>query len=556
MEDFYFNRRFALKALLAGTAAPFIASSHAFAASVSCGDQIVRVAGMAAPDTLNPFATWSSFWPTTFTYDFLVGVDAQRHPERLGFAKEWSVDDKELSWTFKIWPGMKWSDGKHATAKDVAFTYEYLKNSIGMPDELDVGWNNTTGLEQVESIEVVDETTLRIITKIPTRWPLDNTIMIVPEHIWSSVSYADARGTFRNDPPLVGTGPMIVSEFQQGQFARLTPNAHFRKGQPKTAGLIFSFFPSADSIAQGLKSGTLDYGMNLTAAQWADLSKDEAIVVGEGRTEARNYLAFNTASGKGQGSTRALQDNAFRDAIGYAIDQKMIVERAFRGHADPGVGLVMPAASGYYTELEDIKRHFDLEEAARRLDAAGYEDSDGDGVREDMDGNPFQLELITGTGSGTIETPMTAIQLVAGWLGQIGIPVSVTQLDPGGLEARTASPDQGGGKWDLLITGAWLTPNAPDLLVLGKRDNASNNAYWHNGEFDRLASEVEGTTEIKKIQALVDKAERLIYQEAPYIMLAYPFMLDARRKDCFEGWGTEDMFSMWSYFPLDRLKAV
>ncbi len=75
--------------------------------------------------------------------------------------------------------------------------------------------------------------------------------------------------------------------------------------------------------------------MNLTAAQWSDLSKDEAIVVGQGRTEARNYLAFNTAPGKGAGSTKALQDKAFRDAIGYAIDQKVIAERAFRGHADP-----------------------------------------------------------------------------------------------------------------------------------------------------------------------------------------------------------------------------
>ncbi|MDW9776376.1 ABC transporter [Sinorhizobium meliloti] len=556
MQDFYFNRRFVLKALLAGTAAPFIASSHAFAASVSCSDQIVRVAGIAAPDTMNPFATWSSFWPTTFTYDFLVGFDAQRHhPDRPGFAKEWSVDDEELTWTFKIWPRMKWSDGKPATAKDVAFTYEYLKNSIGTPNELNTGWNDTTGLEQVESIEVVDETTLRITTKRPTRWPVDNTIMIVPEHIWSSVSYADARSTFHNDPPLVGTGPMIVSEFQQGQFARLTPNAHFRTGQPKIAGLIFSFFPSADSIAQGLKGGNLDYGMNLTAAQWSDLSKDEAIVVGQQRTEARNYLAFNTASGEGAGSTKALQDKAFRDAIGYAIDQKMIAERAFRGHADVGVGLVMPSASDYYSGLEDIKRHFDLEEAARRLDAAGYKDSDGDGVREDKDGNSFQLELITGTTSGSIETPMAAVQLVAGWLGQIGIPVSVTQLDPGALDARTALPGQGGGKWDLLVGGAWLTPSAPDLLVMGK-SGRFNKSYWQNGEFDQLISEVEGTADIKKSRALVDKAERLIYQEAPYIILAYPFMLDARRKDCFQGWGTEDMFSMWSYFPFDRLKAM
>ncbi|TIQ69166.1 MAG: ABC transporter, partial [Mesorhizobium sp.] len=136
----------------------------------------------------------------------------------------------------------------------------YLRDSIGKPDELNVGWNSTDGLQNVESITALDDETLQIVTKARTRWPADNYLMIVPEHIWKGVSYADARGSFRNPAPLVGTGPMIVSEFQQGQFARLTPNKYFRTGQPATAGMIFTFFKASDSIAQGLKSGNLDYG--------------------------------------------------------------------------------------------------------------------------------------------------------------------------------------------------------------------------------------------------------------------------------------------------------
>ncbi|TIV05774.1 MAG: ABC transporter, partial [Mesorhizobium sp.] len=120
-------------------------------------------------------------------------------------------------------------------------------------------------------------------------------------------------------------------------------------------------------------------------------------------TEQRNYLAFNTLSGKGAGSTKALQDPAFRDSIGYAIDQKTIVDKAFRGHADPGVGLAMPVTVDYYSELSDIRRHFDLAEAGRRLDAAGYRDINGDGIREDKEGKSFQLDLITGTLSGMLE---------------------------------------------------------------------------------------------------------------------------------------------------------
>ncbi|RWD50796.1 MAG: ABC transporter substrate-binding protein [Mesorhizobium sp.] len=552
MDNWQFSRRTALKAMLAGSAAPWLMNVKAFASS--CDDHIVRVGGIAAPDTLNPFASYSNWWPLVYTYDFLVCVDAQRHADRKGFAKEWSVADDELTWTFKIWPGLKWSDGQPATARDATFTYNYLRGSIGKPDELNVGFNSTGGLQNVESITALDDETLQIVTKLPTRWPIDNAVFMVPEHIWKDVSYADARGTFRNDPPLVATGPMIISEFKQGQFARFTPNPHFRAGQPKTAGMVFNFFNTADPIAQGLKSGNLDYGVSLTASQWADLSQDSAIQVGQNRIEQRDYLAFNTVSGDGAGSTKALQDPAFRDAIGYAIDQKVLVERAYQGHADPGAGLVAPVASDYYSDLKDIRRHFDLAEAGRRLDAAGYRDTNGDGVREDKDGNSFQLELITGTGSGNLEMPIAAVQFIAGWLGQIGIPVSVTQLDSGALNARTAAPAKGGGRWDLLVQGLWSGPSAQQLLNLGKTGELTNTAHWSNEKFDQLVSQVGVTVDLKKSRELVDQAARLIYTEAPYIILSYPLMLDAHRKDCFEGWGTD--ISGWSYCPFDRLKAV
>ncbi|ESZ60233.1 ABC transporter [Mesorhizobium sp. L103C119B0] len=486
-----------------------------------------------------------------FTYDFLVGVDAQRYDDRKGFAKEWSVADDSVTWTFKIWPGLKWSDGQPATARDAAFTYNYLRKSMGTPEELNVGWNNTTGLDLVQSITALDDETLQIVTKSPTQWPINNTTMMVPEHIWKDISYADARGTFRNDPPLVGTGPMVVAEFQQGQFVRFTPNQYFRNGQPAIAGAILNYFNTADPIVQGLKSGSLDYGSSITAAQWQNLSNEPDIAVGQSRIEQRNFLAFNTLTGEGAGSTKALADPAFRDAIGYAIDQNTIVDRAFQGHADVGVGLVMPVAANYYSDLSDIRRRFDLAEAGRRLDAAGYRDTNGDGVREDKEGKSFQLDLITATASGMLEIPTAGVQLIAGWLGQIGIPVSVTQLDSGALTARTAVPEKGGGGWDLLVAGNWPSPYPADLLSLGKSADPRNRSYWKNEKFDELASESDVTVDLKKSQDLVNQAARLIYTEAPYIMLCYPFVLDAHRKDCFQGWG--DAASSWSYFPFDRL---
>ncbi|RWK11059.1 ABC transporter substrate-binding protein [Mesorhizobium sp.] len=555
MVEWSLSRRTALKTILAGSAAPWILRSKAFAAS-SCDDHIVRIGAVVAPDTLSPFSSYSNWYPLIYTYDVLVGVDAQRHADRKGFAKEWSVADDNVTWTFKMWPGLKWSDGQPATARDAAFTYNYIRGSIGTPNELNAGLNSTDGIQNFESIKALDDETLQIVTKSPTRGPIENSVLMVPEHIWKDVSFSDARGSFRNDPPLVTTGPMVISEFQQGQFARFTPNPYFRGGQPKAAGLEFHFFGSADPLAQGLKSGSLDYAFGLTPSQWADLAKDPSMQVGETRIEQRNYLAFNTLSGKGAGSTKALQDPAFRDAIGYAIDQKAIVDRAMRGHADPGVGLTMPSTPEYYSDLSDIRRHFDLAEAGRRLDAAGYRDANGDGVREDKEGKDFQLELITGTASGNLEFPIAAVQQIAGWLKQIGVRVSVTQLDFGALRTRTAAPTGGGGGWDLLVRGAWLGPSARDTIALGrsKQIGSSNTSYWTNDEFDRLADEIAVTIDLKKARQLVDQASRLIYTEAPYIILCYPRLLDAHRKDCFDGWGTD--ISGYSYAPFDRLRPI
>ncbi|RUU13624.1 hypothetical protein EOD23_03890 [Mesorhizobium sp. USDA-HM6] len=143
-------------------------------------------------------------------------------------------------------------------------------------------------------------------------------------------------------------------------------------------------------------------------------------------------------------------------------------------------------------------------------------------------------------------------------MGQIGIPVSVTQLESGALGARTAAPADGGGRWDLVVAGGWQSPSPHDLLSLGnsKLIGVGNPSYWKNEKFDALLSEVDVTADLKKSQELVNQAARLIYADAPYIMLCYPLVLEARRKDCFEGWGTQGIMSMWNYFPFDRLRPV
>ena len=56
-------------------------------------------------------------------------MNLQPRPE---FAESWSHSADGKTWTFKIRPGMKWQDGEPATARDVAFTFNYIiDNQMG-----------------------------------------------------------------------------------------------------------------------------------------------------------------------------------------------------------------------------------------------------------------------------------------------------------------------------------------------------------------------------------------------------------------------------------------
>lgn len=519
--------------------------------------QILRIGQVAAPDSLNPFATFAAFYPMTWIYDMLVGVDAQRHNDRLGFAKSWSVSSDGLTWTFDLWPGLKWSDGQPATADDVVFTYNYIRTSAGNANELNTGWDNTAGFDVISSITATNATTVTIVTKHPTTWPIDNTNFILPKHIWQAISYADARGPFKNPPPTVGTGPMIATDWQASQnFFQFKPNPYFRGGQPAWSTAVFQYYSSSDPEVQSLEAGTLDYAFGITPTQWFALKGHKNVALDKIRIEQQDYMAFNTAAGTGHGSTTALQDAAFRDAVGYAIDVNSIASKGYQGLAVPGVGPIVPV-SKYYTDLKGITRAFNLDTAKQKLDAAGYT-LDGSGVRRDKQGKEIRLNLITGTPSGMDEIPLAVVELVVGWLGQIGIPVTVTHLDSGAIYNKTSDPSTGGGGWDLTIAGRWYSPDPFTQLSIASGPAAGDNnvSYWSDPQYNSLVQQISQTVDATTTQTLVNQASALVYQNAPYIFLDYPYFLGAYRTDHFTGWMSPEAASMWSYAPWDRLEPA
>ena len=120
-------------------------------------------------------------------------------------------------------------------------------------------------------------------------------------------------------------------------------------------------------MVQALKTGELDYVRGVLADQFNALKNEPNIATVEGVANGYSELSFNTGGNKEGygGSTSALIDPAFRDALGYAIDQQKLVDTTLGGYGTPGTTMIPPYQSRWHVE-PDKPRKFDIEEAKRR----------------------------------------------------------------------------------------------------------------------------------------------------------------------------------------------
>ena len=247
-------------------------------------ERTLRIGTTQEFDSINPNLAFipSSAEASDLQYDVLVGVGTDGAYAPTGFAKSWSRDG--TSWTFTIRDGMRWSDGEVADANDVAFTFRYLLTSRdpryigpwapGGNDLPNAGATHADGRADhplslygdvltraagLRSVQLVDPHTVTLTTANPTTLLLGALVPILPEHIWSSVPFAAAATDFQREPPVVGSGPFQIVDWQHGTSARFVRNPFFWGSRPFVDEVDFRFYRDTASLAAALARGEIDY---------------------------------------------------------------------------------------------------------------------------------------------------------------------------------------------------------------------------------------------------------------------------------------------------------
>jgi peptide/nickel transport system substrate-binding protein len=519
-------------------------------ATAADDDTTLRVGTTQDLDSMNPFETALvvGFEAFTLNYELLVAFD-QNLEAAPGFAESWTPNADKTEYTFKIPADKKWSDGEPATAEDARFTFQLVLDALASEDEsMCLGYLDPyVANSGVTEVAAPDATTFVVTLEAPNDRILQTYVPILPKHIWESKTFETiCDDTF--DAPIVGSGPYQAQEWQTGQFVRFEANPNWTATELAPTAIIVQFFETEDTMSQALRNDELDYAQGILSDQFDQLTGVENIVTVAGTANGFTELGFNTY-GTGTGnviegggpSTKALLDAAFRDALGYAVDKELLVDRVLGGYGDVGTTQVPPFQTRWHKEPATV-RTFDLEQAKQKLDAAGYP-LDAQNRRLDKEGNPIVLDLVFPDSDTTYST---TAEFIKEWWGSLGIAVNPSQYDSDTLIDLMLPPEADPeadykADYDLFIWG-WggdVDPNSLlEIFTCDQIGNSSDSMYC-NEEYDALFEQQNAATTPEARKPLIDQMQDIVYTDAPYHILYYDASLHAYRTDKFSGWGNQ-----------------
>jgi peptide/nickel transport system substrate-binding protein len=504
----------------------------------------VRIGWGGAPADLNPgigvLTEDYTLYDLVYDSPLNIDLDGNFQPE---LATEWSVSGDGLTWTMKIREGVVFSDGTPLTAEDVAYSINLYKDTEAFP-------LLPSYVGPFETVEAPDATTVTLTTADP----LPNfeyrmvAMYVLPKHIWEAV---DDPTNFTNDD-MIGSGPFTLTEISQSEFVRLSRNPDYWGTVPSIDEVIFQTFDNPDGRVQALINGDVDMITEFPATAIATLQGTDGIEVADG-----NYFGgrladifFNVVEPENCPTEEeggicsghpALRDVNVRQALATATDKQQLIDVVLLGTADKGLGLVTNSLGDWYpAELEASDYVFDIANANGILDAAGYADTDGDGIRECPAGAEcgptgdltFRLNYPTDND----EHPRVS-DMLSGWWKEIGVKVEIAGLDSDTLTSVCCPSFV----FDVMLW-SWTSDPDPEsllgVLLCSEISSGFSETGYCNPTVDELYAQQQIELDPAKRREMIVEISKIALEDVPYIIPWYYPRIQAYRTDTFTGWQT------------------
>jgi peptide/nickel transport system substrate-binding protein len=418
--------------------------------------------------------------------------------------KPWLAESWELTGdtgvVFKLRRDVRWQDGKPVTAEDVKFTYDLAKT----PETASLVGSAFLG--EVDRGEVVDSFTIRFHFARPHAQALEDFWWApLPKHLLQNVTPAELKNAPYNRQP-VGSGPFKLVQWQASQRLVLEPNPDFPAalgGPGKAERVVLRIIPEAATMLTEFKTGGVHVDIPLPPDQVQQVKSDPNLQLFSFPGRTVYYIGWNNARDP-------FKSAKVRRALALGINRKEIIDALLFGQGELASSTVPPWQPLHPKDLPQLS--FDQQQAAQLLDAEGWKDSNGDGIR-DKGGKPLRFTLL----SSDQTLNRSVVEMVQAQLRRIGV-----QVDARALEFQTLRAQHVGRDFDAVFT-SWVLDNfnmasAATALFhsrLAEKTGSTNRSSVRIPELDRLIDRAFAATDEQQARAVWRQITEVLQREQP-----------------------------------------
>jgi peptide/nickel transport system substrate-binding protein len=502
------------------------------------GDWLL-VHSLSDPEQLNPLTSNDAAASSILQYilqSLLTRDPRTLELEPLIAAARPMISQDKRTYTFSIRRDVHFQDGRPLTGEDVLFSIKAIKCPLVNAPFLRVYFDSVVDARLLDAFTIqftikepyfLNESVLGGIDVLPRHYydpgnllkdvkvsellkPLEQ----MPENV---KKFADDfnKNYSRN---VMGSGPYKLASWQTGREIELVRDAQYwgygKEGvdQPYLDRHKYRIINNMDAALVTLKSGGLDE-MGLTPIQHVRGTSSERF---NREFKKFEYFVPNYSYIGWNNNHVIFRDKQVRRAMTYFTNRRQMVASILFGLGEVVEGPIYFFRPEYDKTLPSYE--FDPERGLQLLQAAGWRDTDGDGIIDKMiDGRkvPFRFELKINSGNTTRKSVALTLQ---DELRKHGIDVSVREIDwtifLGDVKAR---------KFDALILGWSMSVSEPDAYQVWhssqSANRGSNHISYNNPRVDQILEQYRREFDPQKRVALYREFQQILSAEQPYTFL-------------------------------------
>ena len=431
----------------------------------------------------------------------LYSWDPENNRPKLELGEKADVSPDGLVYRIHLKKNVKFHNGRRMTADDVIWSYErvmapktvsgsarFVRVIKGAKDYEDGKADKIAGLRKI------DDSTLEITMENPVDPAY--TLYEVGTGILPREEVEKRGDSFGSDP--VGCGPFKFVKWVKGSEIVLVKNPDFyEKGKPYLDKLVYKIMAEAATRDLAFRAKELDatvVGSTQYPVYKADPQFSKNMV--EVAELFTRLMGFNP-------KFEPFAKKQVRQAINYAIDSRLIIQRLLKEKAFPCVGYLPSTSPAFDPQAKGYE--FNLPKAKALMKEAGYEKG-------------FTFECI---GSNSEAFGVVAVEAILPFLKQINVMVKPQQLEGAALADRVRKMDYQAFIWSL-GSGAGGDPlQALNRWYSKNPSTAGNFVAYNNPEFDKLLDTASQIREMAKRVDLLRKADAIFREDAPVWFFNY-----------------------------------